>query len=318
MPPLLLAILLFAQSTSPHAALGVVQPTSRALADIDIVTAPSVPTKRGAGPSEREELGPDISAQSAVVIDGKSGVVLFGKRPYAVRPFASMTKLLSALALVRTNPDWGASIDILPEDIPAEGNTVFRAGDRVRLRDAFTAMLVRSDNAAARALVRVQFPAPALFRAASARVATELRLHAMTVREPTGLDAVDRGTAVDAAQLLRAALEEREIRDRLGRGRAVIAVSGPQARNVIVTTTNRLLRLRLPGVDWASVAGKTGYIDESGYNFVMAADRAGQRVIVAVLGATTHEDRFRDAAVLAGWVFENYTWPAIVRAEGRP
>lgn len=291
-PALLAALLIAAQAIVPNPMLANIQ---------ELRGSVSLPAKLGAAIGSVEELGPLISAESAAVLDLESGVVLWGKRPYAVRPIASITKLATALTIVRDGPALDAIVEVAAEDIPEEGHTVLHAGDRVTMGDLLTAMLVYSDNAAARALARQTF-SPPLSEGELEGVSSSLH-----VADPAGLSPENHGTAIDVARLLVASLREPMIADRLRIRRATIDAHRPERRAIALKTTNQLL-LDNATHTFAIVGGKTGYLDESGYNLVMAVERGGHRVTIALLGSASNEDRFRDARVLADWTFQNYVW----------
>jgi len=49
---------------------------------------------------------PSVSASSAVLIDGNTGRILWSKNPYAKRPIASTTKIMTGLLAIRkTSPE---------------------------------------------------------------------------------------------------------------------------------------------------------------------------------------------------------------------
>jgi|GEM_PF-1051757 len=326
------ALLIAAQATSGNYALAMLHPavggtaayriagTSTATSAIP-VPPPPIPQKVGAALGRVEELGPEITAQAAAVIDAASGVVLFGKRPYAVRPLASITKLVSALTVVRQRPQWDALVRVESGDVPAdpvERHTVFAPGDRVTVGDLLTAALVRSDNVAVRALARsiAQEQHSDMFLAEMQSTVRALGLPSLRVADPAGLSPENRGTAVDAARLLRAAIREEEIAERLQMPRATITVQREKKKTpgvfsatvrIPIQSTNVLLR---DGVSHAFDVrgGKTGYLDESGYNLALAVARDGREVIVVVFGSAGNEERFRDARVLADWTFKNFVW----------
>lgn len=298
-PALLAALLIAAQAIVPNPMLANIQ---------ELRGSVSLPAKLGAAIGAVEELGPLISAESAAVLDLESGVVLWGKRPYAVRPIASITKLATALTIIRDRPALDTVVEIVPEDIPEEGHTVLHAGDRVTMGDLLTAMLVYSDNAAARAFVRGHEALEGWFFTGVAQITRALGFTSLHVTDPAGLSPENVGHAVDVARLLSEALQEPTIRQRLLRPRATIVIerNGARIRREI-RSTNQLL-LDSATHTFAIVGGKTGYLDESGYNLVIAAERDGHRITIALLGSTGHDDRFRDARVLADWVFRNYEW----------
>lgn len=293
-------LLIAAQATISHPMLANIQEARGGVV---------LPAKIGAAIGAVEELGPVITAESAAVLDAQSGAVLWGKRPYAVRSIASITKLATALTIVRDGPALDAIVEVTSEDIPEEGHTVLQAGDRVTVSDLLTAMLVYSDNAAARAIARAirggqqQIVSPPLPEGELEGVPSSLR-----ITDPAGLSPENAGHAIDVARLLSEALQEPTIRQRLLRPRATIAIERNDARiRREIRSTNQLL-LGGTAHTFAIVGGKTGYLDESGYNLVMAVEHDGRRITIALLGSVSNEDRFRDARVLADWVFRSYVW----------
>jgi D-alanyl-D-alanine carboxypeptidase (penicillin-binding protein 5/6) len=70
----------------------------------------------------------------------------------------------------------------------------------------------------------------------------------------------------------------------------------------VQTSPNTLLRT-FPGVDGL----KTGFIEESGYNITLTAQREGTRFIAVILGAPSTADRSRDGSTLLSWAFDSFT-----------
>lgn len=293
-------IFLLAQAFSSHPAL----------ADIGIrVTRPDAviaqPVKIAS--TDREELGPVVTAQSAVAVDAASGAVLFGKRPQVVRPLASITKLLTAIALERTpaKPPWETVVTIVPEDIPPEGHTVLVPGDRVTLHDLRAALLIGSDNGAANAIARA-VDASGFVR----RMQEEAERIGPTLRvvDPAGLRAENVGSSVDIARLARTVFTDyADIRTQSTRASVTISAHRSGREEIIVRATNDLARDTTHRT-FTVVGGKTGYLDEAGYNLMIEVERDRHLVTVVVLGSATNGDRFRDARLIADWVFRNYKW----------
>ncbi|MBI3626572.1 D-alanyl-D-alanine carboxypeptidase, partial [Candidatus Uhrbacteria bacterium] len=59
------------------------------------------------------------------------------------------------------------------------------------------------------------------------------------------------------------------------------------------------------------VGGKTGFIDESGYNLAVEVKNEDKQVMAVVLGSKTSDDRFREVKNLVHWAFENYDWSTV-------
>ena len=138
-----------------------------------LILNPLQPIKQDQGPQRinHQSLGIKTSAKSAIIIDVKSGKILYEKNAYQVLPIASLTKLITADVILRgplersgggrredsaanQKVDWDKIITIKHQD-QAEGATLFvNAGEKVRVKDLFYSMLVGSANNAAKALVR--------------------------------------------------------------------------------------------------------------------------------------------------------------------
>lgn len=287
-PSLAAVLLLTVQSVSPHPAIGVL--TVR-----DAAVAQSVARVAGVA-----DLWPVIRAERAAVIDTASGAIVYGKRPAAVAPIASVTKLVTALAVLEESLPGDRLVEVIVDDIPAEGHTMLRPGDRVAVDDLLTALLVASDNAAAHALARAVAGSREAFVERMQATTRRLNLRTVEVRDPAGLDSRNVGSAIDVARLVAVASGNEAIVWRTLLPTATIDGHRPGRETIVIRATNVIVRDRLR-MSFRLRTAKTGYLDESGYNLAFVATRGGRAVAVAVLGAPTHDDRFRDARVLAAW-----------------
>ena len=127
--------------------------------------------------------------------------------------------------------------------------------------------------------------------------------------EQTGLEAGNMSNASDLVILLQEAMRHEKIRE------AVLTTeyslySRERAKKHDMWNTNWLLLGWIPNEIDSLLGGKTGYIPESGYNFIMqVSDTEGHVIDVVVLGADSHEARFTEARDVAEWAFGNYAWP---------
>jgi D-alanyl-D-alanine carboxypeptidase len=249
--------------------------------------------------SGSRSLGPDIKAASAVVVDVPALEKRFGKRPHAVRSLASTIKLLTALVVVGER-EMAAIVTVEEDDIPQEGHTRLRKGDQVSVDQLLTAMLVASDNGAARALARSHDGGWKSMQRVMQRYAREAGAGTVTVADPAGLDPETRGSAVDVARLLIAAQQSAPIRSRLQLPNATLIISGPNERLERIVSTNALLG-DAPPRTFSPMGGKTGSLDEAGFNLAQIVERDRQEFAIVVLGSTSHWDRFLDVRRLAAW-----------------
>ena len=116
--------------------------------------------------------------------------------------------------------------------------------------------------------------------------------------------------ALDTAKLLRDAVRFEKIFSALQTAEyyAKPIDSGKSKR---VWSTNWLLTNWIPNNFKAEdIAGKTGFINDSMYNFVVSLTNPDKNTaIIVVMGANSNEERFSEALDLALWAFDNFTWP---------
>lgn len=251
-----------------------------------------------------------LSAKAYLVLDRASGDTLSAQEPDRVFPIASLTKLATALVVFEVNPQLSGEVTIVATDLPADGKHIFEVGDRVRSRDLFAAMLIASANDAARALARSSQLTPKQFVTRMHQVSRRHGAAAVQFVEPTGLDPQNRATARAVARLADVAFRHPTIGPLLRRRELDISTLQGETRHV--KTTNRLLEELPPQSSYEILGGKTGFIEEAGYNLVTAIRGPdGAEVLVVVLGADDHLARFSANLALARWAFSHFTWKNI-------
>ncbi len=249
-----------------------------------------------------------VAAASAVAVDAKTKTILFNKNAGEIRSLASITKLMTAMVLLDLPMQWNSSATITEEDMAGDHHV--EVGERFTLEDLWHVALIGSSNTAIKALVRSSGLSQEQFVALMNQKAKELRLSSARFNEPTGLSEKNMASGVDTARLLIDALTFDKIYSTVQIGEYYAhPLGGKKARRV--WTTNWLLTDWIPNhFKVENIAGKTGYIDSSGYNFVVSLSNEKNHVItVAILGAASNEARFSEARDLAEWVFASYTWP---------
>jgi len=280
------------------------------------VSAADVPQKV-VSPDGRESLGVLTTAGRVFVADERSGVPLYADHPDEVGPVASLTKLMTARVLRRRHLDWGATVRVTRVH-DGGGMAYFAPGDVVTVRDLWRAMLIGSSNTAALTLVGASGLTEDEFVAEMNAVAAALGMTHTRFVDPTGLGKGNVSTAREISLLVRASVNDPEIREALTTGSFPLEKAVGSYRSVV--TTNKLLSSFLNEEPYRILGGKTGYIVESGYNIALSVgNEAAAPIIVVVLGSASSELRFQEAKALAYWAFENHRWPeaAVVAASLR-
>lgn len=250
-----------------------------------------------------------LSAPAVIAVDDVSGAILYSKNADAVRPLASITKLMTALVLLDLPVSWASTTIITAEDWDGESHLV-EVGEKYTLEDLWHIALIGSSNTAISALVRSSGVSSTQFVALMNAKAQSLGLTTASFIEPTGLHSGNVASPSDTVVLLKEAVRRDKIFKALHTGEYYASPLGG-AKQRRIWSTNWLLTKWIPNeFSVENIVGKTGYINDSLYNFtVRLTDERGHAVRVAVLGAATAEDRFTEARDSAMWVFKNYVWP---------
>lgn len=231
--------------------------------------------------------GPEVSAQSAVVLTADTGTVLFEKDGHTPRPVASTTKIMTALLALEAAQERGDPlVDITQEMVAVEGSSMgLQAGDSISLTGLAAGMLLASGNDAANAAALYLDASLESFAARMNQRAAVLGMEDTHFVTPSGLDGEDAqglghlSTAYDMALLARAALEDQAFRQLCSSPSLAVAFAEPVKR-VTYTNHNKLLT-QYPGC----VGVKTGFTKEAGRCLVSAAERDGALLIAVTLNA---------------------------------
>lgn len=236
-----------------------------------------------------------VQAQSALLLDGLNGSVLYEKSPDVQRPIASLTKLMTALVFLEDRPDLTALETVTANDIHESGRSRFSVGEAVSRYDLLHSSLVSSDNVATKSIARSSgLPLEEFVRRMNRR-AQAMNLRQTHFVEVTGLDPRNVSTAQECARLLDDALRNPTI---AGISRTKEYVFSSDRRRHHLLSTNRLLRKG----QWQIIGGKTGFINEAGYCFATSvAVNGGREMTGVILGAGSNGRRFTEMQKMLEW-----------------
>lgn len=222
----------------------------------------------------------NISAKAAVVIEAKSGRVLWKKQETARLPMASTTKIMTTILTLESG-DLDTEFTVDPAAVHTEGSSMgLREGDIVSKRDLCIGMLLPSGNDAANcAAVRVGGNIPDFVKLMNAKAA-KLGLCSTHFVTPSGLHADDHySTALDMAILTAYALKNPDFASICSQKIMRLEYGNPPYSRSL-SNTNKLL------TKYAGCIGvKTGFTDEAGRCLISAAERDGVTLICVTLNA---------------------------------
>ena len=248
---------------------------------------------------ERAQVaGPLLSSQSALIMNSRTGEILYQKNINQVRSIASISKLVSAMVVLDANQNMNEPITITDAEIDRLKGTGSRlsVGTTLSRRELLHIGLMSSENRAIHALARTYPGGMPAFVAAMNRKVQSLGMVNSRFYEPTGLDPRNVSTAHDLGSLVRAAGQYSMIRqfttDNYG---SVYTSVGKQQ---VYHNSNALVR---EGA-WPVTLQKTGYIREAGRSMVVQTTMQNQPVVIVLLNSPTSATRVNDARSVRSWM----------------
>jgi D-alanyl-D-alanine carboxypeptidase (penicillin-binding protein 5/6) len=221
---------------------------------------------------------PRIGARAAILIEARTGRVLFARDPDRPLPPASTAKILTAWLLARHSPPT-AVVRTSARAASTPGTDLgMTPGEMLFAGDLLYAMLLRSANDASVAAAESTDGSEAGFAARMNREAKSAGAASSHFVNPHGLsDPEQYTTARDLASIARAAMRDPAFAD-AARTR-VYYVSRDRGRQPTRITNRNDLLWTFPGADGI----KTGWTRAAGYCFVGSATLNGRRLISVVL-----------------------------------
>jgi len=243
----------------------------------------------------------NLTAGSALAIDGVSGKILYEKNKDLVRPIASISKLMSALVFLDQQPHWQNKIHL---DYFQDSNGQefkFTAVENLTAEQIFNIALAGSINQAVNLFPRLSGLDKNYFLSAMNQKAAELGLAKTYFADLTGLSAKNVSTAAEVALLLQKALAQEKIYQAL---HLPIYEFQTELQTYRIKNTNELLTNK----SFQVLAGKTGSTDEAGFCLVTLGEIRGRKIITVVLGAESEANRFQDTKALYWWAETNFNF----------
>ncbi len=235
---------------------------------------------------------------TAIVVDAKSGKVLYSKAADARTPPASLTKMMTLYLLFDALEHHRLSLNstiTMSRHAAAQPPTKLglKAGRSLSVRDAILAMVTLSANDVAVAVGEHLGGTESDFAKRMTATAHALGMSRTTFRTASGLPAPGQYTTAHDMSLLGRALQDRFPQYFHYFSTSTFVFNGRRYGN-----HNHLLG-KVAGVNGI----KTGYTRASGYNLVTSIDRSRRRVIAVVLGGKTGRARDRQmASLIDGYV----------------
>jgi serine-type D-Ala-D-Ala carboxypeptidase (penicillin-binding protein 5/6) len=248
----------------------------------------------------------ETKAAQAILIDAKSGAVLYEKDADIAVPPASMSKLVTQTVVFDALKSGQLKIDqefIVSTDAwkrgggAAGGSTMYaEVNSRIKVDDLIHAAIIQSANDACIVLAEGMAGSEQAFTQRMANKAKELGLKNSTFANATGLPDPNHKMSVrDLSIVARYIITNHPDFYKI--------YSQPEFLWNKINQQNRNPLLK----DYPGAEGmKTGYTKEAGYGLVGSAFRDGRRLILVVAGLPSINDRKAEAQKLMDWGFGQF------------
>ena len=244
------------------------------------------------------ESAPVLHSNAVLIINAQTGVPVFSKNADNLSSIASITKLMTAMVALDSNPDLDAALTISDDEVDRLKRTTSRlpVGTTLTRREMLLLALMSSENRAAHVLARSALPGgTGIFVSRMNQKARQLGMTHTRFYDPTGLNSGNVSTAQDLAKMVAAAYRYPLIRQ----------FTTTQEHDVYVKTrlthyknSNALVREG----EWQIGLSKTGYIQEAGRCLVMHATVGTTPLIMVFLDAGGSAARTNDARAIRTWL----------------
>ncbi len=241
--------------------------------------------------------GTPVRSSAAIVIERRTGQVLWAHNAEEPRFPASTTKILTSYILLeKLNPT--DTLIAAKDTLGVTGSSLhLKPGEKISVKTALYALILRSGNDVCHTIAETISGSDAKFADLMNETAKELGATKTHFTNPHGLNDPNHvTTALDLANMARAAMENPTFAE----------VSLTKRKEIIrsVNQKDRLLISRNKFLDASPFATgiKTGFTNDAGHCFVGSANNGKLDVITVVLRS---DDWIADTKALTQWAFRN-------------
>jgi D-alanyl-D-alanine carboxypeptidase/D-alanyl-D-alanine carboxypeptidase (penicillin-binding protein 5/6) len=245
------------------------------------------------------ENKPDIKSESAVMIDAKTGDVLYQKNSTDQMYPASITKIVTGILAIESGK-LEESVIVSSEAAKADGTRVYLLeGEQVPLKKLVQGLLINSGNDAAIAIAEYMAGDVASFADQMNEFAKKVGAENTHFVNPNGLFDVEHyTTAEDMAKITQYAMENEVFRE------IVSTKELPWVGEGWETTLRNHHQLLW---DYPGTTGvKNGYVNESKHTLVTSVSRDNLDVIIVTLKAPSSRAAYWDTMTIGDYGFSNF------------
>ena len=275
-------------------------------------TVLAAPGEEESGSTVVSTAPPAVEAESAILMDADTGIVLYEKNIHTRQYPASITKIMTAL-LAQENCDMDEVITFSHTAVytveRGSSNIGIDENETLTMEDALYALMLASANEVANGIAEHVAGSIDAFADLMNERAKELGCEDTHFANPHGLPDENHYTsAYDMALIARAFFYYDSLSTISGTPFYHISATATQPDEIDLGNHNKML----PGTNRGSkyyyeglVGGKTGYTDLARQTLVTCAERDGVRLVCVVMKDES-PSQYKDSAALYDYGFANY------------
>lgn len=251
--------------------------------------------------------GPQVSAQSAILMDANTGIILYSKNVHERLYPASTTKIMTAL-LAMENGNLDDMVEFSHDavfSVPRDGSNMgMDEGESITLEQCLYGIMVASANEAANAAGEYVSGSITDFVALMNKRAEEIGCQDTHFVNPNGLHDTEHYTSAYDLALISSYFFRNEMLCKISNtARYHFEATATQPDDFFVKNKHQLINGEIPydGI----LGGKTGYTDNSRQTLVTCAEQNGMRLVCVVFKEES-PSQFTDTAELFDYGFQNF------------
>ncbi|HJJ12007.1 MAG TPA: D-alanyl-D-alanine carboxypeptidase [Clostridiaceae bacterium] len=261
----------------------------------------------------------NINAESAILIDGDTGKILYEKSAYEKRAPASTTKIMTALLALEhcKTTDVATVTSEAITSVPSGYSTdLLKMGEELTIKDLLYALLLPSSNEAANVLAIHIAGSIDSFASMMNTKAMDLGCKNTHFVNPNGVhDDNHYSTAYDLSLIAKEAMKNDIFRQIVSTASYTLPNSNKYSRiDRTLITTNDLIKKQSNNYYEYAIGIKTGFTTPAKNCLVSSATKDGKTLIAVALRSNTDNNRYNDTKTLFNYGFDNFSKKDIVKS----
>ncbi|MBN6188200.1 D-alanyl-D-alanine carboxypeptidase [Aneurinibacillus sp. BA2021] len=263
-----------------------------------------------AAPSPAPEMmnaGLPLQSHAAILIDARSGDVLYEKNSTEKMEPASITKIVTGIIALEADRS-DEQVTVSRNARQSDGTRIFLAeGEQKPLQDLVYGLLMNSGNDAAVAIAEHIDGSVEAFSERMNKFVASIGAHDTHFTNPSGLHGNGHmTTAADMAKIAAYAMKNAKFREIVSTKEK--PWEGKEWKSKLVNHNKMLVSYR------GANGIKNGFTQQSGFTLVTSAERDGTELIAVLLKADSSRQIYKDATQLLDYGFSHYKTVPVLKA----